>query len=349
MAGRTRGAVAESKRQVLDLLARGLTVEKAMDQAKLSRKTYENWRAADKEFASEVDKVRVVLTSSKRRGIDEDNRTLGFAEFRKQFLGRDTYPHQQVWVDLIEGREPDLRYGEELQPGGDKRRLIINVPPFHAKSATLTIDYSVYRICMNPNVRIIIVSKRQDQANKFLYAIKQRLTSRQWAALQAAYAPPGGFRPERGDGQWGANRFYVSSDDREEKDPTVEALGLGSQIYGSRADLIILDDCVVLSNAHEFEKQITWLQSEVESRVKDGALVLVGTRLAASDLYSELLNGDRYLSGDSPWTYLRSPASGPSTTLLPSGWDAPSDSSTTVGSTSSGSPPPSRALPRPVK
>jgi hypothetical protein len=83
---------------------------------------------------------------------------------------------------------------------------------------------------------------------------------------------------------------------------------MGSQIYGTRSDLIILDDCIVGSNAGQYEQQITWLESEVENRTKDGKIIIVGTRLAPKDMYSELRNGDRYLSGRTPWTYLRQPA-----------------------------------------
>lgn len=183
------------------------------------------------------------------------------------------------------------------------------VPTRNAKSQTMTVEYVTYRICMNPNVRVIIVSKRVDQARKFLYSIKQRLTSNQWAPLQAAYAPEGGFKPNRYDGAtWGADRIYVNGIDSGEKDPTVEALGLGGQIYGSRADLIIIDDGIVSSNASQYESQITWLESEVENRAFDGKILVIGTRLATTDLYSELPRGDRYLSGRSPWTVLRQPA-----------------------------------------
>ncbi len=48
-----------------------------------------------------------------------------------------------------------------------------------------------------------------------------------------------------------------------EKDPTVQALGIGGQVYGARANLIILDDCVTGANAHEWAKQLEWIQKEV--------------------------------------------------------------------------------------
>ena len=175
----------------------------------------------------------------------------------------------------------------------------------NAKTTTITIDYVTYRICLNPNIRVIVVSKTQAMAKKFLYAIKKRLTDRQFAHLQAVFAPEGGFK---GTGEWSQNRIYVGHADSGEKDPTVEALGIGGQIYGVRADLIILDDVADVGNAHEFEKQITWLTQDVESRIKGGTVIVVGTRVGVQDIYSELMNGERYLSGTSPWTRLAQPA-----------------------------------------
>lgn len=277
-------------------------------------KTYESWRRLDKPFAGRADEARAAAKTRKQlTAADPDPRPggagprLDFAAWRKEFLGFDTYDHQQQWVEALEGRDPKPMAGCDWLPSLNRRRVIINVPPFHAKSQTITVDYVTFRICMDPNVRIIIVSKRKESAAKFLHQIRQRLTSGMFAKLQAAYAPPDGFRPAQGEGSFSQSVMYVAGRTADHKDPTVEVLGLGGQIYGSRADLIILDDCVVGSNANEFEKQIYWLESEVESRVKNGTIALVGTRLASQDLYSELQVGDRYLSGKSPWCYLRQP------------------------------------------
>jgi hypothetical protein len=301
---------AQAKNAVLDGITAGLTVEAALKKADRSLGTWENWKRSDPDFKAKVEGIRLTKAQLKKQGAEglDDPKALGFAEWRKRFLGQDTFRHQQSWIDLIETGTYTPVEGEFFQQG-DQTRFIINVPPFHAKSMTLTVEYVTYRICMNPNIRVIIVSKKQEQAKKFLYAIKQRLTSNTWSALQQTYGPDGGFRPERGDGAtWGNAMFYVAGVDSGEKDPTVEAIGIGGQIYGSRADLIILDDCVTLSNSNEYEKQIQWLESEVENRVRDGKILIVGTRLSTTDLYSELANGERYLSGSSPWTILRMPA-----------------------------------------
>jgi hypothetical protein len=84
---------------------------------------------------------------------------------------------------------------------------------------------------------------------------------------------------------------------------------MGGQIYGARADLIILDDCITTANAHEWEKQINWLQKEVITRLgKNGKLLVVGTRIAPSDFYKELRDPKHWSGGKSPFSYMAMPA-----------------------------------------
>src|SRR5690606_38813336 len=67
--------------------------------------------------------------------------------------------------------------------------------------------------------------------------------------------------------------------------------------------------CVENSNAHQFEEQIEWLTGMVLTRPGDEDKVLVvGTRVAPQDLYSELLKPARYEDEETPWTYFASAA-----------------------------------------
>jgi hypothetical protein len=181
--------------------------------------------------------------------------------------------------------------------------------PTH-NSTTITTNYAVWRICKNPAIRIIIVSKAQRLAEQFLLQIKERLTSPQYPRISVELAPPGGW--DNDSAKWTSNMFYVNAQarDAESKDPTVQALGIRGQVYGSRADLVILDDTVDTVNVAEYEKQIVWVLSMVASRLtpKSGRLLVIGTRIASQDLYSELRDPMRYHSGTSPWTYLKQPA-----------------------------------------
>jgi hypothetical protein len=298
---------ADAKAKVLELIRLGAKVEDAMDAVDhRTRKTYENWRYNDKEFAKAVDNARERRAIAKARGNDEDVASLNFEDWRKRFLGRETYTHQRQWIQVLEGKEvTDLHPSVTYEPGRPER-VLINTPPFHAKSTVITQEYATYRICMNPNIRICIVSKTQTKAKKFLVSIKKMLTGVQYAELQQAYAPSDGFKDK--SSPWTATMIYVSGRDNAEKDPTVEVLGIGGDIYGGRYDLIILDDCVTKDNVTEFDKQLDWINQEVASRVKGGKIIIVGTRVGSIDLYAWLRNPDNFTSGRSVWTYLAQPA-----------------------------------------
>ena len=295
------------KQQLLDFLKQGYSVQKACDSVGRSVKTYEYYRKTDPTFATAIDRLRSMVARGEMGSTTE---VPPFPEFSEKYLGTQVFPHQRHWIDLLEGREPTEVHPSITHEKGSGDLIIINTPPEHAKSTTITVNYAVYRICQNPNIRIMVVSKTQAMAQKFLLSIKNRLTHPRYQELQLAFGPPGGF--EKNSDSWKQDLIYLSSESRDsgEKDPTVQAVGIRGHIYGARADLIIMDDCVDHTNAHEFEKQIDWIQSEVMSRIDNdgGRLLVVGTRLRPKDLYSELRDPMRYPDETSPWTYFAQPA-----------------------------------------
>jgi hypothetical protein len=297
----------QAKEAVLSAIASGSTVERAMKSVSRSMKTWEYWRREDKAFASKVDEIRAARNAARKRGVDENKTNISFEEFRREYLHSETFDHMRVWIDVLEGREPSIKDGMSYRKA-NPNRVVINTPPFHAKSVIFSMDWPVYLICMNPDVRIIVVSKTQKLAKDFLFGIKQRLTHPRYAKLQATFGGDGGFK---GKDPWTSTEIYVGQHLRAsgEKDPTVQVLGVGGQIYGTRADWIILDDIADLGNAHQYESQMKWINREVQSRVgPQGHVINVGTRVAAVDIHSELLNPDNYLGGESPWTQITMPA-----------------------------------------
>ena len=297
-----------AKRLILSGVAEGLTIEAATAAAGKSYKTYEYYRRTDKVFADKMDRTRLGLKD--KNFASSDVHDIDFAEFRQRYLHSRTFPHQQNLIDVIEGREPAwLHPSMKFEKGLANNRILLNIPPNHAKSMTVTVDYVTWQVCQNPNFRVLIVSQTQQLAADFLYAIKQRLTHPNYEALQQAYAAGVGFNSK--SASWQATRVTFGDELREssEKDPNIEAVGIGGQIYGKRADMIIVDDAVTLKNANEFEKQIRWLTQDVRSRLNPtGKLIIVGTRVTAIDLYKELRSEDRYPGGLVPWTYLAMPA-----------------------------------------
>ena len=174
-------------------------------------------------------------------------------------------------------------------------------------------NYVTWRIVQDPNIRVLLVSASADRAKKNLDGIKNRLDKDMlvYKQLKDDFAPAEGYN---GNGaKWTSDMILVNPDIRPRNvsgHPTVQALGIRKKIYGARADLIILDDCADLDNAHEYPKQIEWIQSIIGSRLEPGTgkLIIVGTRLAAQDLYSEIRKPEWYVTGESPYTYLSQPA-----------------------------------------
>lgn len=300
-----------AKDKLVANVTEGMTVKAALEDVGYAYKTYEEWRRKDEKFRARVDQARMMR---KPREVKRGER-LDFVTWRKKYLGISTPLHQQQWVDLIEGREPrDLHPAQTFERGTSSNRILINCPPFHGKSIALTVDYSTYRLCMDPGYRILIISAGAELAKQFLFGIKERLTSPDFMELQKAYAPDGGW--EATSESWTESKITFSIDQRSgsdrdshEKDPNVQAIGMNGKIYGRRADLIIVDDGVDETNVSAYAKQMAWLSRTVLSRLElGGRLVMVGTRIAPVDLYSELLRPENYANGRVPWTYLASPA-----------------------------------------
>lgn len=298
-----------ARARLMEYVRQGRSIAEALSIVGRSRSWYEEARRKDRAFAAAMDAARMRV-----QDLAAQNRASGitFTEFSERYLNQRVWPHMGNVVDLLEGRDPSWLHDSMIYEKGTAglSRLLVNVPPNHGKTITITVNYVTYRVAMNPAINVIVVSKTLDQAKKFLYAVKKRLTHPAYADLQVAFGPADGYRATAD--QWTQTKIYLSTEENEtgSKDPTIEALGMGGQIYGSRANLIVLDDVVTLSNAGEWEKQMDWLRQEVASRLPPGGgqLLVVGTRVAAIDLYKELRSPEHYTGGRVPYTYLAMPA-----------------------------------------
>jgi hypothetical protein len=301
--------VAAAKEQVLESVRAGMSLQSAMVKAGKKPDTARIWMMRDPAFARSLEEARDDAEKKSFASLGMEKESIPFKDFSKLFLDQTVFPHHQDWIDLLEGQQPSWLHPSMIYEPGESNRLLVNVPPEHAKSTVITVNYSTYRIALNPNIRIIVVSKTLNKAREFVYAIKQRLSHPRWLKLQTAYGPEGGWKQDADT--WRTDTVYLGGDARNssEKDPTLQALGMGGQIYGARADLIILDDCITTANAHEWEQQINWLQKEVITRLgKNGKLLVVGTRIASNDLYKELRNPKHWSGGKTPFTYMGMPA-----------------------------------------
>lgn len=301
----------EAKIALLKMAEDGIGPSEAVRSLGYAVATYEDWRKEDRTWAEQMSQalrlarlIRGAPNTALATHPDMD-----FPTFSERYLKARVFDHMLNVVDLLEKRTPRWLTPAMSYEPGESDLLIVNVPPEHAKTMTLSINYVTYRLAKGPNIRVLVASKTQQMANKMLLAVKDRLTGPNFGLLQQDWAPRMGFA---GNSQkWTQDTIYLNPAVRDsgEKDPSLQALGLGSHIYGARADLIILDDVIDQTNAHDFDKQIEWIQSQVLSRLSpNGVLLMVGTRLAARDLYMEIQNPALYPESASPWTYLAMPA-----------------------------------------
>ena len=304
-------STSEAKEIVLQKRAAGMGVKEAMQTVGRSYETWRDWRKTDAEFKGKADAIGRAL----KQGVVAKSDVPDFPEFCEQFLGMKLGQHHLRIHDVIQGREPrDLRDSMQYQAGAwPGKYMLNNLPPDHAKSTTWTVMHSVWRIAKNPDVRIGIVSKSQTMAKKFLGQIKFYLDNPAlFPELHAAFAPEGGWRSEdKGDGLlWRENMIYVRGRTEAEKEPTVEALGIGSHLYGTRFDLIILDDIEDMASASQFEQHSDWIGQEVFNRLhpEHGQLLILGTRVGVMDVYRKLRDDAKTEDGDPFYTYFAQPA-----------------------------------------
>lgn len=311
--------VGDAKKRVIDLLGKGAKVHEAMRAVARSTETYRDWYKNDTEFQGEVRYLRgLAERAARERSGDVGNAVPDFPVFCRDYLGQPLYDHQLRMWDVMCGKPPrDLHPTMRYRPGRPAR-VILNVPPDHAKTTTFTVNYSVWLIHRNPDVRIVIVSKTLGMAKKMLGAIKFRLVDPTFRDMHSMFAPEGGWKDP--DQSWTTTEIYVKGRGSGEKDPTVQALGIGGHLQGARSDFIFLDDVVDRANAGLWEQQTDWLAQIVTSRLPDddedvgsapdapGKLCIYGTRNAPVELYSKLRDDFADYDGNPVYTYFAQPA-----------------------------------------
>lgn len=319
--------VGEAKELVIQSLMGGAKVAQAMAQVQRTVETYRDWRKTDPVFKQRVDELRESRTEARNEEFAD---IPDFETFCREYLKQPLYLHQLRMLDTVEGRKPrDLHESMTYEPGY-RHRVLINIPPEHAKTTTFSVNYVLWQIHKNPDIRVVIMSQGRELAKRILGEIKFKLTSPLYAKMHARFAPEGGWKNT--EAEWSADAIYVKGKGGD-KDPTVQALGLGSQIYGTRSDLIILDDAITTKNARDIDHQMILLDREIESRLPSeqeggGKLLIFGTRIAPLDLYrtlNDVVDGDE----ERVWTYFRQPAvldygdgeSSSWTTLWPEKWN----------------------------
>ena len=169
----------------------------------------------------------------------------------------------------------------------DRKKLIL-VPRGHLKSTMVTVGYSLFRICEDINVRILILNATWQMAVDFLAEIKGHLQKNE--KLIELFG-----NLAENPVEWAQDRITLQRTDQGKKGPTIWAAGIDTNLVGSHPDLIILDDVVNRDNSMSqemMEKVILRYKDALDLLEPGGQLIVVGTMWNDSDLYNWILNPD---------------------------------------------------------
>lgn len=167
---------------------------------------------------------------------------------------------------------------------------LVLVPPNFGKS-TLLEDWVNYKLALDPNHRITIASKSQQQARKMLGRISRRMTDvNQFAEYVSRYGPFHVDGQEKMGKPWTRDYFTVARADHDERDFSLQVLGWSGQVYGSRIDTLVLDDIQTRDNLSSVEEMLNKLSLEFLTRGdRNFRTVIIGTRIEVGDIYEKLI------------------------------------------------------------
>lgn len=176
-------------------------------------------------------------------------------------------PYAPIHMDImnkLENREID--------------RLLVLVARGHAKSSLISQLYPAWEILRNPDVRIMVISDSKGLATSSIARAGEYLKR---LGVQ--------FVKYKEEEKMVAGR---NEEGLLERDPTLMAFSKDSKLSGKHADIVILDDTVVLENMYtesQRNKYDEWINAQV-NQVFDarGRLIVTGVRWRHADYHGVL-------------------------------------------------------------
>lgn len=199
--------------------------------------------------------------------------------FNKYILG-----YQKMTDEVHKTWEDFLRRNE----GPGKYKLIL-IPRGHFKTTFFTVGAPIWLLLQNPEMRILLVNAKWDNARSFLWEMRQQIDgnemlhwvfpeTRSWVELSSKWT----------------NDAIVIPRKRKMKEASISTTGVGAHVVSQHYDLIIGDDLVDNENTQtrdQIEKTVNWWKQSL-SLMDDPVTSqywLIGTRWHDADLYGWIL------------------------------------------------------------
>ena len=165
----------------------------------------------------------------------------------------------------------------------DNQRAVIFAPVEHGKTTQIAVGRTLSELGRDPSIRVGLISNTSGQAEKLLQAVSTNIENNH--RLKDVF--PHLRRSLRKRAPWHSKAIEV---DRPTiaKDPSVQALGVGGPIVGSRLDVILLDDILDFENTRtkeQREKLVEWFDTTVLTRLtENGRIYVIGTPWHLEDM-----------------------------------------------------------------
>lgn len=219
-----------------------------------------------------------------------------FEIFCSVVRGFDNNWHHDEWAFLLQNKAYQFQDKIKWDLAGeyiiDNKWMVIMAPRSHAKSTVFTVNYPLWRLGRDHNLRIVIVSASATISQSFLREIQVEMERN--AMYKAVF---GNLVPEIPE-KWTQHEFIVDRDRTDLKDPSVSATSIGGTVLSKRADIIICDDILSDQNTRtveQREKVRQWFFEVLLPVLEPGGqLIVVGTAWNTEDLYHQLMGDDSF-------------------------------------------------------
>lgn len=200
------------------------------------------------------------------------------------------------WQAYLDPDHPPPRHARLLNraledvEAGKIKRLMIFMPPGHAKSSYASINFPSWFLGRNPTRTIIGCSHTDDLATAFGRRVRNIVRSDEFMDVFGFGIDPASTA---------ANEWAVDTPNRRpgQLAGVYKAAGVGGSITGRRGDLGLIDDPLKSREDAESKtirnKQWEWYKSDFRTRLKPGAaIILIQTRWHLDDLSGRILPED---------------------------------------------------------
>lgn len=166
-----------------------------------------------------------------------------------------------------------------------KNRLCVAMPPQHSKSSLVTLAYTVWLICRDPTLKILVINAEATLSEKFGIQIRQ---------LIQIVGPLFGLKVSNVKS---SKTYLMFEKNGVLQTGEIRLTGASGSITGHPVDICIIDDPykgIDDITPTLLQKKVDWFNIIVEQRLKeDSKLIIVHTRWHSDDLQGFLWENDR--------------------------------------------------------